>query len=308
MIDTVEMGWSVDEIGDSELRAFEAAVPAPRKLMYWQGDEGRAEVRSIGGYLPGVGPVVQNVDGYLKVCGRSMVKVRQELLFGRDPEKTDNDEVLSSDEANETFQAWTTEIESRLPYLTTDKLKVSRFDVTYQRKVARPMATILALKSAVKATRCGSAWFDNKQGVPTGIMLKGKAVSHRAYIKGLESGNKDMMDVLRSEEQLRKDAKAFGQIIDLRKRLFDRDACMNTLNERYLDVAYEEELDVTDLIKEGKYAQALLILHPELKEAYKDNVKRSSFYEMMKKVREHRATAIPDDLRVPEGAWLKKAG
>lgn len=78
---------------------------------------------------------------------------------------------------------------------------------------------------------------------------------------------------------------------------------MEILNDRYLEVAYGDELDVVPLIREGRDTMALLVLHPELMEEYRGRVKRSGFYKMKKQVREYRATAIPDDMRVPEDAW-----
>ena len=253
--------------------------------------------------IPGLGRLSLNKDGFVQYHQRSLAKVRQELLEGVPPGYSSNVDVLSHRKANETFQELTREIERYCPYVDETSLSCHRSDVVYQRTVVDPMLTIRSLAGAVSPTRKGCAWFDNNKGVPTGIMWMGKAVSHRAYNKGLESGDSDYLKVVRSEEQLRSKSVGLGKVVNCVERTFDREACMEILNERYLDVAFGQELDVTPLIKEGRDTAALLVLHPELMEAYRERVQRASFYKMKKQVREYRASAIPDDMRVPYNAW-----
>ena len=267
--------------------------------------EGRDELYPVrwSGIIPGLGRLVLNRDGFIK-HERSLMKSRQELLEKIPSEYLSNVEVLSYRKACETFQELAVKVESLLPFARPDTLRVHRADVVYQRQVKNSMQTIEALKGAMKPTRLGCSWFDNKQGVATGIMLNGKAVSHRAYDKGLESGDTMYYNVVRSEEQLRSKAVGLPQIVNVMQRTFDREMAMEILNERYLDVAYGEQLDVTPLVAEGRDTMALLVLHPELVELYRSRVKRSGFYKMKKQVREFRASAVPDDMRVPEDAWI----
>lgn len=307
MIDTCEFGYLGPSVGDAELRAFRMRVP------------GRLDVQAVGlpdepgivpvkwsGDVPGLGRVTLNRDGYLRLGG-SLAKFRQRLFYDVPADRLRNDELLTSPEVNDTFQVLTAFVEAAFPFLPPSALGVTRSDVVYQRPVRSSYETLASLKGALVPTRLGCAWFDNAQGVQTGLALRGRAVSHRVYDKGLEAGSREFLNVLRSEEQLRKDSKAFGEIFDLGRRSFDREACREVLNNRYLDVAYGGQLDVSSLLTEGKPMQALLVLHPEFMAAYKQTVKKSSYNEMRRHIRRVRASAIPEDLRVPENAWLPVA-
>jgi hypothetical protein len=304
--DTFGIGYMAPKIGDAEINHFCSLVRGEIDVRVAPIVEGRSELLPVrwSGEIPGLGRLTLNRDGFVQ-HQRSLQKTRQELLEHRPPEYLTNVEVLSHRQANETFQELTLAVESLLPFVDRNTLTVHRADIVYQRKVQNSMQTIEALKGAMKPTRKGVSWFDNKAGQATGIMLNGNAVSHRAYDKGLESGDEAYYNVVRSEEQLRSRAVALGRIVDLENRTFNREMALETLNERYLDVAYEEYLDVTPLLNEGRDTMALLVLHPEFQEIYRERVKKSGYYKMKKQVREYRAKAIPDDMRVPENAWLE---
>jgi hypothetical protein len=306
MIDTLGMNWTAESVGDSEIEFFRLLVPGELDVAVAPLQEGRDELYPVrwSGVIPGLGRLTLNRDGFVK-HERSLQKSRQELIQRIPAQYLSNVEVLSYRNACETFQALSERVESILPFVRPDTLRVHRLDAVYQRRVQNSMQTIEALKGAMKPTRLGCSWFDNRAGQATGIMLNGKAVSHRAYDKGLESMDTMFYNVVRSEEQLRSKAVALPQCVNVMQRTFDREMCMEILNERYLDVAYGDQLDVIPLVKEGRHTMALLALHPELMEAYRDCVKKSGFYAMKKKVRAYRAKAIPDDMRVPADAWTE---
>jgi hypothetical protein len=310
LIDTVEMGWVGGRPGLSELAHFEKQLSGSMRVesLIRKDQRDQAEEHQVKwhGKVEGLGTVQLNADGYLRIEGRSLAKTRMALIKRLGEEEWLNHKMLTADQANDTLQVLASEVEKRFPWLEEDQLRVSRVDVVYQRRVPDSMAVIKSLVGAVKPTRKGCAWFDNARGVPTGVMFRGVARAHRAYDKGLEGGDRKYTNVLRSEEQLRSRAAPFGEIIDVSQRIFNRDACRNVLNERYLDVAYDGELDVTSLVKAGSDTMALLVLHPELMGIYKERVKENAFYKMKKKIRDYRASAVPVDLRVPPDAWLEE--
>lgn len=303
MIDTLGVGYLGPAPGAEELRHFSRVVPGGMDVRAVQG-QGEEFLRPCqwNGIIPGLGRLTLNADGYVR-HERSLVKTYQALCLEWDEERLDNSELLTADQCDVTFGAVTNRIEELLPWLEPDMLRVQRADVVYQRTVKSSYQTIEALKGSVRPTRGGVAWFDNKSGVPTGIVFKGLAVSHRVYDKGLESLNPELLNVLRSEEQLRSKSAAIKEIVNVAARKFERQACREVINERYIDTAYAGALDVSPLVAEGRDTIALLALHPELLPMYKSRVKRSGYYKTVAQVREFRATAVPDDLRVPEEAW-----
>lgn len=308
MIDTIEMSWKGSHPpGPAEIEDFKKVCGGAISSKMWEqeGEEGGGSARAWTGQHPAFGSLTLNADGFFRVQGRSLAKIRQ-VLRGSDAKFANNNEILTARQANDAFQDYAGAIEEQFIWLEEEDLRVQRFDIAYQRPVASSFKTISALKGAINPTRKGAAWFDNQKGVPTGVFFKGISRAHRVYDKGLESGDKAYSNVLRSEEQLRKESVPFGQILDITQRIFNRDAARQTMNDRYLDEAFSEEIDVTDLVKAGLDTQALLILHPELLPAYRERVQDSAYYAMMKKVRRHRATAIPADLRLPESAWIEK--
>jgi hypothetical protein len=295
------------DVGAAEVAAFRAQVQGVVKVGCVSDTAGCGEHPvNWSGCVPGLGGVTLHVDGYLRVGG-SLAKYKQKLLDGLPDECCSNDRLLTAAECETTFQALCERVEGTFPFVVAGALSVSRLDVVYQRRVRSSHETIKALQMAMKATRKGCAWFDNNQGVPTGLMLKGGVVAHREYDKGLEGGKQEFLNVLRSEEQLRRKAAAFPLVFDLSQRSFDREVCRQVLNDRYLDVAYGADLDVGGLLADGRDTMALLVLHPEFAHVHKGRVTRDGHYKMMRKVREFRAQAIPEDLRVPEDAWLEAA-
>lgn len=304
MIDTCEVGYMCCDVGAAEEKAFRARVSGEVKIACISDSSGGGlhPVR-WSGVVPGLGTVTQNVDGYLRVAG-SLAKFHQRLLLDVPEEALSNDHVLTAAEADRAFQALCERVEGVFPWALAGALTPARFDVVYQRPVRSSHETVKALQMAMKKTRKGCAWFDNAEGVPTGLMLKGGVVAHRVYDKGLEGGRPEYLNVLRSEEQLRRKAADFSKIFNLEQRSFDREACREVMNERYLNVGFGEDLDVKQLLLENRDTMALLVLHPEFAYAHKGRTTRWGHYKMMRKVREFRAAAVPDDLRVPEDAWL----
>jgi hypothetical protein len=295
------------DAGAAEIRAFCGAVVGGVDVRsVTDGDGGLLRPVRWSGRVPGLGMCMYNADGFLRFGG-SLAKFRQRIIEGVPDEHTSNDHVLTARQVNETVQALFERAELAFPFVEPLAAVVNRVDVVYQRPVRSSLETLQALRGAMKQTRLGCAWFDNRQGAATGLHLRGGVVSHREYDKGLESGNEAYLNVLRSEEQLRRKAAAFSDVFCLERREFDRDACRQVLNDRYIDVAYGQELDVSGLITSGSPMMALLVLHPEYAHHHKSSVKRDGHYKMMKKVREFRASVVPDDLRVPEDAWVVAA-
>lgn len=304
MIDTCEVGWLCGSVGAAEIGAFRQCVDGVVKMRYVSDTSGRGEHPvQWSGVVPGLGVVAFNVDGYLRVGG-SLAKYRQHLAECVPLQDCTNDALLTAAQCDDTFQALTERVESVFPFVPRRGASVARLDVVYQRRVRSTHETIKALQMAMKQTRKGCAWFDNKEGVPTGLMLKGGVVASRHYDKGLEGGRKEYLNVLRSEEQLRHKAADFPLIFNAEQRSFNREECRRVINERFLQVAYGGDLDVGRLLAEGRDTMALLVLHPEFAHVHKARVQRSPHYKMMRQVREFRAQAIPEDLRVPEDAWM----
>lgn len=303
MIDTFEGGYRMGDPGRAEVDAFCRAVVGPVSVRSQQ-EEGGADLRPVrwSGRVPGLGAVDLNADGWLRVGG-SLAKFRQKLIDGIPDEHCTNEQILTASQCDETLQVLCERAEEAFPFLDRAVLSATRLDVVYQRPVRSSYEALTAVKGAMKSTRKGIAWFDNGQGVPTGLVLRGVAVSHRIYDKGLESGNKGLLNVLRSEEQLRPKAVAFDRIFNLEKRQFNRESCREVINERYVGAEFGGVLDVSSLIDEGRHSMALFVLHPELQAQYKQTVSRSGYHKMLKQVKEFRAASVPDDLRVPEGAW-----
>lgn len=303
MIDTFEGGYRMGEPGAAEIAAFCGAVVGPVSVRSQQ-EEGGTDLRSVrwSGRVPGLGACDLNVDGWLRLGG-SLAKFRQKLIDGTPDDECSNEQILTASQCDETLQALCERAEQTFPFLDLAVLSATRLDVVYQRPVRSSYEALTAVRGAMKSTRKGAAWFDNAQGVATGLVLRGVAVSHRIYDKGLESGNKSMLNVLRSEEQLRHKAVAFNRIFDLEKRAFNKEACREVINERYLGAEFGRVLDVRSLLEEGKHSVALFVLHPELLGDYKQTVTRDGYQRMKRKVSQHRAECVPDDLRVPESAW-----
>jgi hypothetical protein len=304
VIDTLEGGFRGPAVDAAILRAFREVVPGRVQVKADYAESG-CELREQKwtGEVPGLGVVTVNTDGYVRL-GRSLPIIKQ-MLAGEDPAGWHNNNVLTCDEVNATVAGLLDRAYSKLPWLEPEASPFvpTRADVVYQRPVKSSYATISALKGAVKPTRGGCAWFDNKQGVPTGIRFLGQVVSHRVYDKGLEALAERYQNVVRSEEQLRRGSSGLDRIWLQGETRFSMAECREVLNERYLDVAYGESVDVSELIRQGNDTQALLVMCPEYQSVYKERVKRSGYYAMMRKVREYRAMSVPDDLRVPEEAW-----
>lgn len=313
MIDTVEMGWNGERPGLAELAHFEKQLTGnmdiKSKILYEHRNHEDRFDYEWSGVSEKVGRVSMNANGYIRLEGRSLAKTRQFLNGERDPRMLKNDQVLTADQCNQTFQDITQEVEELFPWLQPDNLKVSRVDVVYQRRVEDSMQVLRSLECAVKPTRAGVSWFTNGKGQATGVMLRGRSVAHRCYDKGLEAGRPQLRNFLRSEEQLRSKSKGMGQVLDISQRIFNREACRSVMNERYLKVAFEGQIDVRPLISKGDGNSpmlALLILHPELLEDYRQGVSKQAFYKMRGKVHNYRASAIPVDMRVPEEAWTEQ--
>ena len=307
VIDTVEFGYMGPSVGDPERRAFRQAIPGGVRLRLVDSvEEDAPSLEQMQGLHPIFGSVTLKADGYLRVGG-SLAKFRQRMFEDRPEEEVHNCEVLTAGQADETFQALTGLVERMFPFLDEKTLNLSRADVVYQRRVESSAAVLAVIEGAVMPTRLGCARFDNRQGVFTGLHLLGGVVSSRQYDKGLEAGKEEFVNVLRSEEQLRKKAAAFDRIYSQDRRAFDRNGCREVINARFLDMDFTGALDVAPLLSKRADTRALLILHPELLPAYKARVKKRAYYDMARKVREFRASAIPTDLRVPEWAWLQAA-
>lgn len=306
MIDTIELGYLGPSPGDAELREFRRLCPGGLKVSTNEppGGGDLVPVKWRGNSID-FGPVELNLDGYFRVGG-SLAKYRQRLFDGAAPVLT-NVDVLSAASANDTVQELTERIEGALPFLPASGLNVTRLDVVYDRPVKSCIAVLNSLEGAVVPTRLGCTRFTNGQGAYTGLNLRGRAVSHRVYNKLLEMGLEAYEEVLRSEEQLRKGSNGFLRIWNADQRAFDRDACRDVLNDRYLEFGYAGALDVASLIRSDRALMAFLLLHPDYVPIYKQTVKRSAFFAMKKQIREFRASAIPEDLRVPEDAWLLAA-
>lgn len=294
-------GW----VGDSELDLFQKACDGPIVVSATLAEGVRIDKGWVGS-IPGIGSVKLTGNGEV-YFGRSLSKVHQEIIEGVKADEADNGRVLTVSECNNALPAWSELAENALPFIDPDTWEVRRADIVFDRQVGNTMHVMQSLLGGVKPTRKGSAWFDNGKGVPTGVMFRGRAVVHRCYDKGLESGHKEYNGVLRSEEQLRAGSRGLLRIVNGRDRAMDREACREVLNERYLDVGYGEAIDIAHLLRRGEDLTALLVLHPEYMEVYRGRVKESAYYKMKRKVREVRAAAIPADLRVPEDAWLDKA-
>lgn len=307
MIDTFEGGYRLGDPGAAEVAAFCGAVVGPIdvKALADESGTGLRPVRWTG-RVPGLGACALNVDGWLRLGG-SLAKFRQKLFDGTPDDQCNNEQILTASQCDETLQAVCERAERVFPFLDLAAFSATRLDVVYQRRVRSSYETLAALKGAMKSTRKGCAWFDNGQGVPTGLVLRGVAVSNRTYDKGLESGNKALLNVLRSEEQLRPKAVAFDRIFNLDQRSFDREACREVLNDRYLTAEFGGTLDVRPLLEQSAHSMALFVLHPELLGDYKQTVTRDGYQRMKRKVKEFRATCVPEDLRIPEAAWLEAA-
>jgi hypothetical protein len=307
VIDTCEVGWRCDTVGRAEIAAFRASVEGVCSMRSVSDTQGQGEhIVAWSGVVPRLGKVTLNVDGYLRVGG-SLAKFEQHVCGGYPLEQCTNDRVLSAAAADRAFQAVCDRVEALYPFAAPSALSVARLDVVYQRPVRSSHEVLSTLRNAMKQTRKGCAWFDNAQGVATGLMLKGGVVASRHYDKGLEGGRSEYLNVLRSEEQLRHKAADFPLIFNAEQRSFDREECRRVMNERFLSVAYGGDLDVSVLLADGRDTMALLVLHPEFAHVHKQRVTRWGHYKMMRKVREFRAQAIPEDLRIPEDAWLQQA-
>lgn len=248
--------------------------------------------------VPGLGRILADESGDVW-AGRSLVHTFAELVTG---EVLDNSVVLSRSEAEQAYSA----LVGRLSEVVRDlrEVEVRRADVVYQRSVPSSAAVIGSLVGALKPTRKGQALFDNGQGVPTGLMLQGRAVAHRLYDKGLESGG-PANNVLRSEEQLRAGSAGLRRIMcEGSGSVWDEAECRALLNERVASVT-GEGVDVRELVAApgGSLTLALFALHPELLAEYKDRVSRSRYYAMRREVREYRGSRVGVDLSVPDGGW-----
>lgn len=297
----------VERVEDPEFRAFAHACKTAPVVTGPMEEDGNVIPSSWTGCIEPVGPVKLCGDGSV-YFGRSLASFHQEVLTGKPAKEVDNGKVLTAGQASMAWQVMAESLAERLPFVVAESLEGRRFDPVYDRRVGDTMVVLRSLEGAVKPTRKGCSWFRNEKGVDTGLMMHGGLVVHRVYDKGLQLRDERFKGVLRSEEQLRAGSVGLMKIYDQAKREFAREECRAVINERYLEVAYGEQISVGDLVKEGRDTMALLVLHPELMPMYRERVKRSGYYKMKKQVRELRAKAIPVDLRVPEDAWTAEGG
>lgn len=300
MFDTVGLSWDLEEVGEAELRSLSRVCP----MGLWQSQpltkSGAPGPRVWGGTWPGVGTPRLSERGWLSI-ERSLAKVYQELVEGVAGEESDNCAVLSCSQAVEAVRAWGETVERSLP-VVPESFNVRRVDLVYDRRVPSSAAAVASLLEAVKPTRKGAAIFASREGIPCGIMFKGRKVVHRVYDKGVEQQRRDLYNVLRSEEQLRTGSVGFARIVDSSSRSFDRQAAVEVLNERYLGYV-GEALDVRSLLESQHYQVALYVLHPELLTDAREFMERKALSKLRRRVREVRARSVPVDLRIPEDAW-----
>jgi hypothetical protein len=226
---------------------------------------------------------------------------RQQVWEGVDAKRVDKGAVLSRVEVA-AHVAGLRDSVSGLSWLS-DRLEVRRADICYQRKVVNCMEVIANCSAALKATRKGEAHYCNGEGVVTGLMLRGNAVAHRLYDKGLESGDSRWGGWLRSEEQLRSESKGLGRVWNVEAQAFDSGECVDVMNERYLGQEWGVQLDLAPLLAEGRDTEVLMLLRPDLAPAVLGRYKRSMQFRLKRQVRMMRAAAVPVDLRVPVDAW-----
>lgn len=306
MIDTLEVRFSSPEpvaspaIVDSFRRSCRGNVRATS--VHVGGEEVSESAGEVSwlGEVPGLGVVRLDRTGHIWQGG-SLAKTHEKLCG---VPHHGNAEVLTAREVDEACASLLSTVADRFPWVDPGSVHVRRADICYQRPVSSSAVVLARLEGAMKTTRGGTAWFDNAAGVATGLFCRGRAVSHRVYDKGLESGIDDYRNVLRSEEQLRSGAAGLRRIAGEGLLMWDREACREVMNERYLEYAGGvEELDVSEHVKTGRYAVALFALHPELLHGYKAQVKEAMWRRMRAEVREVRASAVPVDLRLPAEAW-----
>jgi hypothetical protein len=304
MVDSLYLRYETGAVGAAEKEAFRRAVPGLLRVESVDDGEG-GKVVSWRGEVPKLGMVKMTAGGEFYL-GRSLSLVRQEL-DGVPERDRSNGVVLSARRAGQTWQDWDDCIKGALPCLGGLRGDVRRADVVYDRQAVNPMAVLAKLPGAIKPTRLGFAWFSNGHGQATGLMLRGRAVVHRVYDKGLESGDSRWRNVLRSEEQMRAGAVGLGEVVDLERMEFRREEGVSIMNDRYAGEFGEAlELDVRPLVEAGAWAQVALTLNPELLGVYKATVTKDGYYKMVRKVRATRARAVPVDLRVPADAWTEE--
>lgn len=304
VIDTCEVTILGPSPSRSDIDLFLKAVPGAQVTCgAGVGPDGEIDAVPFNytGMLPGFGRVRLDIDGCFRM-GRSLAKTRQELLLGWPADQLRNDWVMTAHQVNETYSAWVNGVQDVLPWLRGSEVRLSRADVVYDRRVEDSLGVVSALKAGIKPTRGGAAWFDNGRGEPTGLILRGKAVVHRIYDKGLEQGNPDLHNVLRSEEQLRRGSR--GLELAFLDGQFSREGCIEVLNGRYLDVGYGAQLDLASLLLAGYDPRVILFVeHPEWLPRFRQDVSRTTYWRVESVVRALRASAVPVDLRVPEDAF-----
>lgn len=307
MIDTLEVRYHLPDVTDeAAVRALSGLCPKGLNEYVRVDPEGNRLVGGWRGEVPKIGNVGLSVDGWVS-CGGSLSLRYQELVDGVAPKESNNGRVLTASEADTGWQAWDEAICSALP-VVPETLDLRRVDVVYDRRVPSTGAVLEHLAGAVRPTRKGCSWFDNGHAHATGLRFEGGQVVHRVYDKGYQAGIAAWRGILRSEEQLRSRAKAVVGLVDVANRHFDREAAIEILNARYLDVAYKGKVDVLGVIEDRKWAVVCALLAPEKLDEARDAgvISDSTYYRIKAQAREVRAEAVPPVLRVPSDAYLEQ--
>lgn len=304
MLDTVEFGWKIDG-GLSDGMISDLARSCPEGLsgnLYAIGTE-EARVNQYKGKIPRLGTIIANQDGSI-VTGGSIIRRRQ-ALDGIEEKLTSNEYLFSAAHCNQALQDIVSEYYKVLPSLRNQEFVMRRADICFQHEVKSSTDIIRAMDGAIKRTRQGRVLHDNGKGVDNGIFMKGNAVAFRAYDAGLQKHGR-IDNKLRLEEQIRRKSVKMDKIFDAAQLIFNREACRETMNSRFVDTIYRSEKmeRFRQLLRERKYQEACFVLEPEALEIAKEEISRSAYYRMAKVVREIRAECIPIELRLPEDAWM----
>lgn len=295
MVDTLGAVWRIPVEFDSSRMIAELAEES-KGMQFREGvSDGLGFMRSWSGRR---GPVWWSVQSGSKLPPTLKVETNTSRIH----ELKDNSRVLSlaeSQDAVDWLRAWASGVSGGA--IKPEHGRLCRLDVCYQVPVADSKAVIGRLHGAVK--RCWSkpqhiARYDSSIQVGRGVRV------WRAYDKGLESKHEDLLNVIRTEEQLRGGATLARVVQDW---TLNRDEGIKVMNERIATMALKsDELPIGDLIRGGSYAVALLALHPEYEQEYRSTRNRSSAYRLLKQVRELRASVIGADLSLPDDAWLSE--
>jgi len=146
MIDTLEIGYFLGEVGEAERAEFARSVPG-HLLSRCDATSGEARETSRYGEVPGLGVVNLRADGYMRLGG-SLAKYAEAFATGRDLDKCHNEDVLSAAAADATFQALAGRVEETFGFAYAEGLNVTRADVVYQRTVRSS-----AVKARVKLSK-----------------------------------------------------------------------------------------------------------------------------------------------------------